>query len=143
MDYEWRPVVGYEGIYEVRQGTDGGRVRRVVPIKRSRVGKELGAGKPDCFGYPVVMLSRPNEKPKKWRLHEVILLAFVGPKPTPKHIGRHKDDVKTNNVIGNLVWGTKAQNNQDAWDNGLPRARGARWNNHPPVVPSWISRRKL
>ena len=48
MITDWKPVCGYEGIYEIRPGADGGRVRRVVPLARTRIGKLLGT--PDPMG---------------------------------------------------------------------------------------------
>ena len=100
--YDWKPVVGFEGIYVVRPGKDGGKVKRIVPIKRSRVGKELG--KPDKSGYIRAVLSRPGEPPKYVRLHALILAAFVGPKPDGME-ACHRDDCKHNNTLENLYWG--------------------------------------
>ncbi len=44
---EWRPVVGYEGLYEV---SDQGQVRRVAPGMGTRPGRVLRARK-DKGGY--------------------------------------------------------------------------------------------
>ncbi len=111
----WKPVVGYEEIYEVRPGRDGGRVRRVAPIKRSRVGKELFN---ICsLGYARVVLSKPNSKPKYVRIHTLILEAFVGPKPKRAE-ACHADDIKMNNTLDNLYWGSRSDNINDAIFNG-------------------------
>lgn len=111
----WKPVVGYENIYEVRPGKDGGRVRRIKPIQRSKVGKELFGI--DSYGYPRVVLSKPNTKPKHARIHVLILEAFEGQKPHG-YEGCHADDVKLNNSLKNLYWGTRSNNLRDSVKNG-------------------------
>ena len=113
---EWKPVVGYEGIYEVRQGTDGGRVRRVKALKRTYVGRELGGT--DSLGYARVVLSKPGLKPKHVRIHTLVLEAFVGPAPAGCE-ACHKDDNPKNNTIPNLYWGGRGDNVKDAYRNGL------------------------
>jgi len=111
---EWKPVVGYEGIYEVRPGSDGGRVRRVCKLARTRIGRELG--KRDSAGYWRAVLSKPKEKPAWRRLHTLILEAFIGPCPEG-HEACHKDDNKDNNTLGNLYWGTRSSNLRDSVSN--------------------------
>lgn len=112
---EWRPVLGYEGIYEVRTGADGGRVRRVKALDRTYVGRELGTIGPD--GYARVVLSKPGSKPRYVRLHTVILESFVGPAPAGCE-ACHKDDNGLNNTLPNLYWGNRSQNVTDAYRNG-------------------------
>lgn len=116
MTYEWRPVVGYEGIYVVRQGLDGGSVLRVQPVARSRVGKELRSIDP--AGYPRATLSKPGHKPVFARIHVLVMEAFGPPKPFEGAVVRHLNDNKLHNVIGNLAWGSKSDNITDAWRNG-------------------------
>ncbi len=115
MQHEWRPVLGYEGIYEVRQGKDGGRVRRVQPLARTRVGRELFGV--DTSGYPRAVLTGADGSVKYVRMHVLIMQSFGPPQPCPQHVVLHKDDVKMHNVVGNLVWGTKSQNLRDSWAN--------------------------
>jgi hypothetical protein len=45
------------------------------------------------------------------RLHEAVLLAWVGPRTGP--VARHLDDDKNNNSVKNLVWGTHLENGAD------------------------------
>jgi hypothetical protein len=112
----WAPLRGYEGIYEIRPGADGGRIRRVQKLARTSVGRELGDSR--CgMGYPRVVLSKPGERPRYVRLHTLILETFVGPKPAGCE-GCHRDDVRTNNTLENLYWGSRSQNNHDAIRNG-------------------------
>jgi hypothetical protein len=135
MQEDWRPVVGYEGIYEVRSGSDGGKVRRVCALKRTRIGKLLGSQDPQ--GYMRAVLSKPGEKPKYKRLHTLILEAFVGPRPNGME-GCHADDNKLNNTFPNLYWGTRSSNVQDCLVNGNHVSQSKRTylsgENHPRSV---------
>jgi hypothetical protein len=55
-------------------------------------------------GYPVV-----NIKGKCVRVHTLVLLAFVGPRPRGAH-ACHNDGTKTNNSAANLRWDTPRGN---------------------------------
>jgi hypothetical protein len=62
------------------------------------------------------------------RRHVLVAETWVGPKPFDGAVVRHKDDNPANDVPSNLVWGTQAQNVQDAKDNGLfPMGGNAVW----------------
>lgn len=74
---------------------------------------------------------RQNGKPKRCLVHHLILHAFRGERPEG-HIGRHLNDVKTDNRLDNLAYGTLKDNAQDALRNG--RRRGKR--RHCKVDPA-------
>ena len=44
--------------------------------------------------------------------HELVLTAFVGPRPEGMY-GCHRDDCPDNNAVENLYWGTPKQNSAD------------------------------
>jgi hypothetical protein len=115
----WRPIVGYEGWYEV---SDHGRVRRVAGGMGARVGKVVALGTTNR-GYRRVVLHRRRQT--KGRLvHHLVLEAFVGPRPAG-HECNHKDGDKTNNRPSNLEWVTKSGNAHHAVKLGLwPMNRG-------------------
>jgi len=46
-------------------------------------------------------------------VHTLICAAFHGQKPSPTNEVRHLDGSKTNNLPGNLAWGTPAENEAD------------------------------
>ena len=46
-------------------------------------------------------------------VHALVLLAFVGPAPTTRHVGAHGDGIRHNNVLGNLRWATPQENEAD------------------------------
>ena len=48
-----------------------------------------------------------------WFVHHLVLMAFVGPKPFPEAQGRHLNDIKSDNRLENLAWGTQSENMQD------------------------------
>lgn len=98
---QWRVVPGYPA-YEI---SDQGRVRRIG-------GKIL---KPDVnsrSGHHSYRLRIGSEKTKK-QVGNIVLLAFVGPPPTPKHECCHDNGDPSVNTVGNLYWGTKVQNQAD------------------------------
>lgn len=57
------------------------------------------------------------------RVHLLVLAAFHGPRPSPAHVARHLDDVRSNNAARNLAWGLPADNMADARQNGRLRGR--------------------
>lgn len=123
MTEEWKPVVGYEGLYEV---STKGRVRsldrHVAGANGSRRlirGRMLALTPSDWNGgYISVELSREGRGNRKRVLvHRIELEAFIGPCP-PGQEGCHKDDNEQNNDLANLYWGTRADNMRDAVRNG-------------------------
>lgn len=113
MCEQWRPVSGYEGAYEV---SDQGRVRGVDRLDargwriRGRVLRASGSR------YPVVSLCRDG-MPRTVEVHRLVLEAFVGPCPSGME-ALHADDVKSNNALSNLRWGTHSENMRDVVRNG-------------------------
>lgn len=80
-------------------------------------------------GYLYVVLYGPNKKPKAWRVHVLVLTAFVGQRPDGMECC-HADRDVTNNRLDNLRWGTHADNESDRVRHGTvlcgdkhPRAR--------------------
>ena len=49
----------------------------------------------------------------RWPAHHLVLLAFVGPMPTPNHQCAHWDGNPANNHYTNLRWATAAENTAD------------------------------
>ena len=99
---EWKPIPGYEGLYEV---SNYGRVRS---FKWSSNGKILSPGK-DGSGYLFVTLCKDG-KTKLRRMHRLVAEAFI-PNPNNLPLVNHKDECKKNNYFGNLEWCSSAYNN--------------------------------
>jgi hypothetical protein len=53
-------------------------------------------------------------------VHQLVLLAFVGPRP-PGKVASHLDDDRTNNALSNLAYQTHRENMLDALKNGKIR----------------------
>lgn len=117
MTENWRPVVGYEGSYEV---SDAGRVRsverRIVqrnghPLTvRPRVLRQYDAGT-GRTGHRRVRLLQAGKGRSLW-VHRLVLLAFVGPPPGGTE-ACHNDGDPTNNRLENLRWDTRRENALD------------------------------
>lgn len=109
---EWRPVVGYEGLYEV---SDKGRVRSLWcangRVLRKRDTPYVLKQSKHGFGYLTVNLAK-NGKHATTGVHTIVCAAFRGPAPEGTICG-HDDNDPANNRLGNLNWITYSKNNGD------------------------------
>ena len=112
MIEEWRPIVGYEELYEV---SNLGRVRsidRYVKYSNGQIhlhkGKVLSPVKSN-LGYLLVSLCC-NGKYKMFLVHRLVTEAFI---PNPENLPEvnHKDEDKANNSVDNLEWCDRSYNN--------------------------------
>lgn len=123
---EWRPVVGWDGFYEV---SDIGEVRslnRFVEYSNGRVCLQKGKLlKPDLGkrGYLKVALWK-NSKRTRALVHMLVSRAFLGPIP-PGFGVDHGDGNKVNNRVTNLEYVTGLENLSRSYEMGLHR-RGER-----------------
>ena len=99
----WKPVVGYEGLYEV---SSLGRVMscNLYAHKEPKIMKLSDNG----TGYCVVGLSK-NGKVKQFLVHRLVAEAFLE-KIDGLDLINHKDENKKNNRIENLEWCDKSYN---------------------------------
>ena len=129
MKEEWRPVPGWEGVYEVssfcrvrsltRQISTCGRSRTFTT--RELKGRLL-VPTLDRAGYLRVDL-KFGRKRKNSLLHRVFAEVFI-PNPEGKPHINHKDGVKTNNDSSNLEWCSHKENMGHAFSTGLtPRPK--------------------
>lgn len=118
MNEEWRPVEGWEALYEV---SDRGRVRSVLRLVRGGQGSHAMRGGrllklTASGGYFVVTLSDRTRK-KLARVHHLVAIAFVEGRAPGLNVC-HDDGDSLNNAASNLYWGTQTQNMQDKWRHG-------------------------
>jgi hypothetical protein len=122
----WKPVVGYEGFYEV---SSLGAVRRVMAGQGARAGKLIKL-LPNKRGYHRCGLCRAG-KPVQHLVHHLVAAAFIGPRPQGLHVN-HRNGQKADNRPENLEYVTNAENTQHArtvlgYDNSGPRNGSARF----------------
>lgn len=104
---EYRPVVGYEGIYDV---SNLGNVRS---LRRRRVLIQRTHSKKDA--YNIVTL-RLQDKKSTHLVHRLVAKAFI-PNPDNKPCVNHIDCHKRNNHVSNLEWVTHSENNEHYYQN--------------------------
>ena len=109
----WKPVVDFEGYYEV---SNFGRIRslprQVMRGTTPTVTKpHIMKGTPDKGGYLTVSLYGGMGRRSR-RVHRIVLEAFVGKRPAGMET-RHKDGNQRNNRLENLEWCTKSTNTKD------------------------------
>lgn len=107
MTEEWRPVVGFEGYYEVSD------LGRVCSVRTNHGNPRRRMRKPSLThdGYERLELSRPGCKAKKHVSH-MVLEAFVGPRPEG-HQACHGPVGLRGNRLSNLRWDTVRANYDD------------------------------
>lgn len=97
------PVPGYDGyyvtlagdVYSAFQGPAGPHMKL-----KPQIGNR---------GYAYIMAYGTTPV----TVHKLVLLAFVGPRPSAFHEGRHLNGNRTDNKKDNLCWGTKKENAED------------------------------
>lgn len=109
MIEQWKPVVGYEGQYEV---SNLGEVR-------SLVGRKLNAKlcryvRKD--GYIQVQL-KVNQQPRNFLVHRLVASAFL-PKDELRTSVNHKNFDRADNRLENLEFCTSKENVRHAWAGG-------------------------
>lgn len=100
---EWRPVVGYEGLYEVNNygvvvSLHYRHSNRRVAIQPFSQGK----------GYMRVQLNK-NGARNKFLVHQIVALAFL---PNPRGLNEvdHINGIPNDNRVSNLRWCTRGEN---------------------------------
>ena len=117
---EWRTVPGWPE-YEV---SGDGRVRRVAGGRGARSGRVLKPSRNRRTGYLSVMLSREGRR-RRVDVHRLVASAFLGPRPSERHLVAHGDGSRTNNHWLNLRWATQRDNLADCHAHGTARVGAA------------------
>lgn len=106
----WKPVVGYENLYEVSN------LGRVKNAQRKGTTGGLLFQHPTKEGYLRVGLHK-NDRRAMLYVHRLVLDAFRGPAPIG-HEASHINNKAGDNSLSNLLWETKSANMQRKHDNG-------------------------
>jgi DNA-binding transcriptional regulator YiaG len=112
MHEEWRPVLGFEGWYEV---SNLAQVRRGRPGKGTLVGAIIKQSL-SLRGRRQVSLSKDGQH-RTLPVHVIVAHAFIGPKPTGREIN-HIDYDHTNNLPSNLEYVTALENIRHSYAHG-------------------------
>ena len=113
MEELWKPVVGFEGLYEVSNLGNVKSIERNGTVKCGRhMSKIL-----DNYGYYMCRLRNKNIV-KLPKIHRLVAQAFID-NPENKPQVNHKDGNKLNNCVDNLEWVTSRENIIHAVENGL------------------------
>lgn len=110
----WRDIKGWEGHYQV---SDTGLIRSVYRVVMRKNGNPLPR-RPRIrktpltpAGYQSIRLNRDG-KGESQTVHRIVAEAFI-PNPDNLPVVRHLNDVKTDNRVENLAWGTWSDNEYD------------------------------
>jgi hypothetical protein len=119
---EWRPVVGWEGFYEVsnlgqvrsldrwvRSKSNSLRFRKGIILRQKDPGRHK---KRKQLPYLLIHL-RALPRSEHRSVHSLVIKAFVGPRP-PGMVCNHMDGNPQNNHATNLEWVTPSENLQHA-----------------------------
>lgn len=97
---EWRPVKGYEGIYEINEYGDIFSLNSNKFIRFSFHKK----------GYVNNVLYKDGRK-KKFLNHRLVALNFLDKPKKGQDCINHKNSIRTRNHYSNLEWCTRGENN--------------------------------
>lgn len=123
VNEEWKPIVGWEGYYEI---SNYGRVKSLSRVAKSswkhqnRVLKErIMKQQTNGLGRPTVDLSN-GELSKTLQVALMVARAFL-PNTEEKPQVNHIDGNPANNHVSNLEWATRSENMKHAWETGLKK----------------------
>jgi len=101
MEEIWKPVVGYEGLYEISN---------LGKVKSLKYGKERILKPRNNKGYLEVDLPKDG-KHKSYKVHRLVAQAFIPNDDLFKTEINHIDENKENNNVNNLEWCNRQYNN--------------------------------
>jgi hypothetical protein len=111
-------------------------VTRGGPRELSQFDRKLMNGNPS--GYLSVNLTHDDGTRRNRYVHELVLIAFVGPRPSEKHEVLHGDGCRANNWLYNLRWGTVKENAADRERHRLEK-RDDNWYRDRGLPPPWVT----
>lgn len=118
--------VGDDGIVWIRN--DGCKWREVPPSNGD---------------YLTVSLYNSHGKKVKYLVHHLVLFAFAGPRPDGM-IGRHLNDVRHDNRLANLAWGTYKENGEDrSWNLAVKRGIKRHSEDSPEARKEYAATKKV
>lgn len=107
---EWKTITDFPK-YQI---SSFGRVKSFHQSKLGKIRKLANHRQ----GYIEVILKSNSSKGKVFKVHRLVALHFIS-NPKNKSEVNHKDGNKRNNHIDNLIWATRNENQQHAFNTGL------------------------
>ena len=105
---EWKPIEGYEGLYEISRSGEVRRLRKWNGhdgyVSCTEIMKSFDNGN----GYLLVSLTK-NHQRKNYYIHRLVAQAFIENPSEYKYVN-HVDYNTQNNDVSNLEWCTASQN---------------------------------
>ena len=134
-----RPVPGFPSYLA---GSDG-KIYKNATGRGIKAGRGLYCmkGSRSGHGYIKIFIGQRGTSFRYVFAHKMICEAFHGPPPSPAHVVRHLDGVRTNNAPSNLAWGTHRENCDDAVAHGS--IKGTRNGRHRLTEADVIEIRRL
>lgn len=118
---QWKPIEGYEGLYEIaNDGTVKSLKRMVDPGNGRRhyeIEEQIFLSRIHKNGYKYISLSK-NGKTVTYRTHRLVAIAFI-PNPENKSYINHINGIKHDCRVENLEWVTPSENDLHAFKTGL------------------------
>lgn len=104
MEEIWKPVVGYEGLYEVSNLGRVDQCARIIPQKggTNRTERVRVKSHVDHYGYERVSLTK-DQRQTIIQVHRLVAKSFIENNLSHPMIN-HKDENKLNNRVENLEW---------------------------------------
>ena len=127
---EWKPIKGFEGLYEVsnmgrvlsleRMSTHGNMAGGIsyIPVPRKLIYRNITQG-----GYYHIVLHK-NSKRYEYSLHRIVALHFCDGYKRGLVVN-HKNEIKTDNRASNLEWCTEQYNH--SYGTARERTAKANW----------------
>lgn len=122
MNEVWKPIAGYEGLYEV---SNFGRVRFLIWRGGTNPEGGIMKGNKQAHGYIHYCLTDKNKIKRTHLAHILVANAFIGKRPIGfdvNHLNGNKDD----NRADNLEYVSRIENIHHAIKSGLHNTRGSR-----------------
>ena len=113
---EWRPVLGFEGSYEVSSHGGVRSLDRAVTDPFHGVRQLKGFVKKqtnDAKGYKTVSMRRDG-KSYQPKVHVLVAEAFLGERPEWSTMVNHKNKIVFDNRVENLEWSNNSHNQRHA-----------------------------
>jgi len=141
MSEQWKPVPGYEGLFEI---SDMGNIRSLDKPSFNRWGPCVKRGKSlnahhDAKGYLQIRLWRGSKDDfKSFKVHRLVAAAFI---PNPDNLAQvnHLNGIKDDNRAVNLAWCDNSENQLHANATGLRKGSPKGGDNHMSKIVLHLS----